>query len=411
MIAKINGENVTYQWFKGQGTGKTAVTGATSATLNLAAAKVQDSGYYSLEAKNTVGTVTTGLGKITVLPSTSGRLVLLDENFDSLPLGPSVDEVVVAADVWTKTAPTGWTIDDSGVPGVGTDDDGVTEWAGWSFAKRTWWAETGGDQQRSQFTKGTGTSAIADSDEWDDVGHAAGNMDTSLKTKSISLQGVKANSVILKYDSSWRPETPQKATVSVSFDGGAPIELLRYDSDPNNPSYRPDETNETIALRVQNPSNAQNMQFIFRYFDTRNNWWWAIDNILVLGDKPPIFFEDFESLVLGPNVDEVVAGTNVWTSTLPTGWTREDDGTPGLNDPAIGVREWEGWNFASRAWWVAAAGDQRRSEFVKGIGTIAIADGDEWDDKGNPACPRENEYVPQLLAPSISRVPLQTRWS
>lgn len=380
-----NGSDLTYQWYKGIGTGRTAVSGATAATLSFPAVKVENAGYYTVDIKNAVGTVTSGLGKIAVLPKSAGRLVLLDENFDALPLGPNVDEGVAGDTVWTKTGPTGWTIDDTGVPGAGTDTDGVTEWAGWSFANRAWWAQTGGDQQRTLFVKGTGTSAIADSDEWDDVGHAAGNMDTSLKTKNIPLAGVKANTVILKFDSSWRPEDPQKASVLVSFDGGTPVEVLGYHSTPTNPNYRPDEVSETIALRIANPGSAQNMQVIFRYYDTRNNWWWAIDNIQVLGDPAPLFFEDFESLVLGPNVDEALAGTAVWTSTTPTGWSVDNTTTPGLNDPAIGVREWEGWNFANRAWWAQTAGGQRRAEFLKGIGTIAIADGDEWDDKGSPA--------------------------
>ncbi|MGE3313307.1 MAG: immunoglobulin domain-containing protein, partial [Limisphaerales bacterium] len=181
------GDGVSYQWFKGQGTGKTAVSGATGPSLALATARIEDAGYYSVEVKNTVATLNSSTAKLTVLAKTEGRNVLLSENFDGLALGPNVDEGVAGDAVWTKTAPDGWTIDDTGVPGVGTDQDGVTEWAGWSFAQRTWWAETGGDQQRTGFTKGTGTSAIADSDEWDDVAHAAGNMATYLKTKPIAL--------------------------------------------------------------------------------------------------------------------------------------------------------------------------------------------------------------------------------
>jgi len=378
------GSGLTYQWFRGTGAGKVAVPGATGATLAVPAVLIEHAGYYSVEVKNSVGTAISGLAKVSVLPSAAGRLVLLEENFDSLPLGPNQDETLAEEQAWTKTGPAGWAIDDAGVPGVGTDDDGVTEWAGWSFAKRTWWAQAGGDQDRTKFLKGTGTSAIADSDEWDDVGHAAGNMDTSLKTKSISLAGVKPNSVILQYDSSWRPEEPQKASVAVSFDGGAPVVVFNYISTPSDPAYRPDEVSETIALRVPNPSGAQNMQVIFRYYDTRNNWWWAIDNIVVLADKAAIFSENFDSLVLGPNVDEALAGANVWTSTTPAGWSVDNTTTPGLGDPAIGVREWEGWNFASRAWWAQTAGDQQRTQFLKGQGTIAIADGDEWDDKGSP---------------------------
>lgn len=39
-------------------------------------------------------------------------------------------------------------------------NDGVTEWAGWSFADKAWWVETADDQQRSQFELGVGTVAV-----------------------------------------------------------------------------------------------------------------------------------------------------------------------------------------------------------------------------------------------------------
>ena len=54
----------------------------------------------------------------------------------------------------------------------------MTEWAGWSFADKDWWAEATGDQRRSEFTKASGTIAIADGDEWDDQPHAEGYLDT-----------------------------------------------------------------------------------------------------------------------------------------------------------------------------------------------------------------------------------------
>ena len=38
--------------------------------------------------------------------------------------------------------------------------DGVTEWAGWSFADKAWWTETAEDQDRSTFTLGSGTVAV-----------------------------------------------------------------------------------------------------------------------------------------------------------------------------------------------------------------------------------------------------------
>ncbi len=395
LTVEATGDGLNYQWFKGFGTGKVSVAGATAATLSFASAQVSDGGYYSVTIKNAIGEVVSTTVKLTVLPATEGALVLLEENFDGLPLGPNIDEGIITgtpqevAEAWTKTPPQGWEIDDTGVPGVGDPDlDGVTEWAGWSFANKQFWY-TADDQSRSAFAKGSGTIAVADSDEWDDVSHADGNMATYLKTKAISLAGVKPGSVILKFDSSWNPENPQKANVTVAFDGGTPVEVLRFESDPNSANYHPTEFSETVAIAINNPTGAQNMMVTFGYFDTRNNWWWAFDNVLVTGKPAPLFFEDFEGLTLGPSVDEGVlnndgiVGTTVWTKTAPEGWVIDDSGVPGVGTDQDGITEWAGWSFASREWWAATGGDQNRTQFTKGVGTVAIADSDEWDDVGH----------------------------
>jgi hypothetical protein len=94
-----------------------------------------------------------------------------------------------------------------------------------------------------------------------------------------------------------------------------------------------------------------------------------------------IYFEDFEGLPLGPNVDEALVGAQVWTSTPPEGWEWDASGIPGVGNPDLdGVTEWAGWGFADKVWWMTTAGDQRRTEFTLGSGTVAIADPDEWDD-------------------------------
>lgn len=55
-----------------------------------------------------------------------------------------------------------------------------------------------------------------------------------------------------------------------------------------------------------------------------------------------------------------------------------------VDDDSAGVKEWEGWSFAKKDWWIQAAGDQTRSQFVNASGNVAVADDDEWDDKGGP---------------------------
>ena len=370
----------SYQWFKDD----QPIDGATAAVLTIEDATATDAGDYFARAINSAGVDNSNVAKLeVVIREDLGGVAIYQENFDGLPLGSNIDEATPGDAVWTKTAPEGWSIDDSGVPGAGTDLGGVTEWAGWSFASRAWWAETAGDQRRTEFIRGQGAIAIADGDEWDDAEREPGNMATFMTTSSISLDGIEPGSVQLRFDSSWRPEVAQTGNVVATFDDGTEIEVVRFESPTDSEFYKDHAPNDTITASIDNPAGATSMTLTFGYFDAGNNWWWAIDNIIVTGEKPSVFFEDFEGLALGPNVDEGVAGTNVWTDELPAGWSI-DETLPGLDDPDIGVREWEGWGFADRAWWAETAGDQRRTEFLRGTGTIAIADGDEWDDKGNP---------------------------
>jgi hypothetical protein len=219
--------------------------------------------------------------------------VLLTEDFEGLPLGPNVDEGLAGTAVWTDTPPAGWTVDRSGVPGIGDRaTDGVTEWAGWGFAEKDWWVQTAADQRRSEFTLGKGTVAIADPDEWDDAGHPAASVAgwyrTFMSTAPIDLSSARPGTVKLQFDSSWRPEYDdnyhQTGNLTVSFDGAAPIELFRWESDSASPNFKNDNsTNETIVVNVPNPAGATSMVLTFGLFDAGNDWWWAIDNVVVTG--------------------------------------------------------------------------------------------------------------------------------
>jgi len=230
---------------------------------------------------------------ISAAAAPAGGSRIFSEDFNSLALGPNVEEGITTGsggakqNVWTKTPPASWVVDDRGVPGAGTANDGVKEWAGWSFADRAWWAATAGDQQRTQFLKGTGAIAIADGDEWDDLPRTAGTMNTFLSTRPIDVAGQPANGLSLKFDSSWRDEPEQKANIRVSYDGGAPIEVLRWESVAGGANFHDDAPNETVTVALKNPAGAKSMVITFGYLDAGNNWWWAIDNLEVIAAAGP----------------------------------------------------------------------------------------------------------------------------
>jgi hypothetical protein len=71
---------------------------------------------------------------------------------------------------FTKTPPTGWSIATDIDPiAVGNNNRGVYEWEGWSFADRDFWSFAAQGDAAS-FTKASGPFAIADSDEFADLG-------------------------------------------------------------------------------------------------------------------------------------------------------------------------------------------------------------------------------------------------
>lgn len=95
-------------------------------------------------------------------------------------------------------------------------------------------------------------------------------------------------------------------------------------------------------------------------------------------------FQDFDALPLQTSIDELPPVPNAFTHTAPNGWIRDASGVPGVGNPDIGVFEWEGWSFARKSFW-ESVGPRFRDHFTLGNNTIAVAETDAWNDKGNPA--------------------------
>jgi len=234
--------------------------------------------------------------------------VIFEENFDSLELGDTIAEGVAQAKVWTDQPPEGWSIEDDLA-------DGMPEWNGWAFANAEWWTATAGDQDRSQFTGGDGkaveTVAIADPDEWDDLGGPGGTFDSWLSTPPIDITQARSDSLFLVYDSSWRPEDTQTAELTVSFDGDDPIVIIRMESVGTNTLYTEPENNveetfadleqvnETVEINIDNPASAKTVVITWAMINATNDWWWAIDNIFLISTDFPVEPKDKLATIWG----------------------------------------------------------------------------------------------------------------
>ncbi|MBN2629644.1 MAG: hypothetical protein JXR75_03770 [Rhodobacteraceae bacterium] len=213
-----------------------------------------------------------------------------------------------------------------------------------------------------------------------------------------SLTGAQPIALQVTFDSSFRPYDSQTGEVMVSFDEGATFtSLLTLNAATSGGDSSLSRANEAVTLDVLAPADAASVQFAWRMSDSGNDWWWAIDNIEVtaVSSGTVLLAEGFEDLALQPFVSPTEGGGDGtdWTDTLPTGWTRDNSGTP-IGNPV----EFQGWTLLDKQSWVSTAGDQNRSGFTLGQGTVAVADGDEYDDGTNID---PNLFDSTLRTPSI----------
>ena len=228
-------------------------------------------------------------------------VILHKQSFDFLRLSPFTTEPNGDGTDFTKNGPLGYSVDNSRMPASNSD------FHGWVFMDKNSWIATEGDQSRSRFSLGSGTVAVADSDAWDDTPHDAGRMNTFLETPAIDLTGITPGSVVLEFDSSFYPELPQYGTVEVSYDNGGNWNPLLFFGDANNTnearnnrivvgsSNTPGQLigGATVDAPLQSPASGL-MKFRFAYREGENNWWWALDDMVIRGEKAGIPFAGIE---------------------------------------------------------------------------------------------------------------------
>ncbi|MBN2022576.1 MAG: PEP-CTERM sorting domain-containing protein [Pirellulales bacterium] len=277
--------------------------------------------------------------------SHSGGTVM-SEDFEGVPLGPpewepsgATVEPVNIPNAFTHTPPDGWTVDNSQMPG-----GGVPEYSGWSFAPPDLWVTAAEGQGRELFTKGQVVIAIADSDEWDDAPHDPGTMNTFMSTPEISLAGIAAGTATLKFDSGFQTWGNQTVTISVSYDGAAPVEVLRWNADTGSPYYKADAPNESVTVNLANPAGAGGMVLTFGYINGNNDWYWAVDNIVIEGDRTSFAPGDADGDG-SVDKDDVAALAAHWLMSGGVGWAEGDFNDDDLVDDldlAILAANWQG---------------------------------------------------------------------
>ncbi len=268
------------------------------------------------------------------LRDTSSRITLFAEDFESVELGPFVSGTESGGDGtdFSAEGPEGWTKDNTTTP-----TGGPLEFYGWTVLDKESWSTSTGNQGRGNFTNASGAVLVADADEYDDGAADVGSnlFNAYIMTPAISLAGVEAGSATVTFDSSWRAEGTQKASIDVSYDGGATwTRVMLYDSDSASENYKADATNESVTVSLDNPEGATEVIIRFGLSEAGNNWWWAIDDIVVQG---------------------------------------EGDATGATGNAFAGILDESSWTFTAKA----------EAQLIEGIGGADILVGDSGDDTIN----------------------------
>ena len=75
-----------------------------------------------------------------------------------------------------------------------------------------------------------------------------------------------------------------------------------------NPYFHDDSLDETVTLNLENPAGTDSMVLTFGYFDADNNWFWAIDNLVIAGEiladaNGDTYVDDKDASILGGALD------------------------------------------------------------------------------------------------------------
>ncbi|MFF9144998.1 phosphocholine-specific phospholipase C [Streptomyces sp. NPDC014861] len=280
------------------------------------------------------------------------------------------------------TAPAGWTVEPAGprprsLPGGGAADlrFTVTPAADATAATLTVVARGEGD----------GLLRVAEARVRADVARAV-SLTLTAPASSPGTDGCAAY-----------PDTPLPVTATVTNAGSVPLTALsaalavpdgwRAEAAAGTPVSVPARTSVKVVWRVTAPPAAARTSVTLKAtVGGRAHGGAAVERTASLDTRVGpvmtghLLAENFESLAdrLAPATDLSRPGLKGWTRTAPEGWTV----TNAAGMPQ-GTEELNGWTFLSRQFWFPAG--QERGAFARSLGIVAVADPDDWDDKGSPS--------------------------
>jgi hypothetical protein len=344
------------------------------------------------------------------------------DDFENLTLKPFdvANTTVGDGTDWTNVIP-GWFIEN-------TEDHVATvadAYNGWTAMDVDSWIQEQGPQgsgiaplgrRRMRLGQQNNTALVADPDAWDDFAPSGKPNQgyNSYISHSYDLAGADLASLALSFDWDFVTEDWQIGTFEIAFDGG-PYELIfaiasnRWQNDPvwgqyaradqlswsTNPQTDQVEFSQRTFLSGVDffpPAGAQAMSIRFGCIKSGNDWWFAVDNVLLEDAVGVIEFEDFEGLTLLPfpqgGVGQPPGDGTDYTQDIPN-WTIDNDG---FWDPELRMYTrclegaFDGWSAIDSNSWRNQQGGQLRELFFPDPqifpqrNTILVADSDAHDD-------------------------------
>ncbi len=224
---------------------------------------------------------------LTLSASSSAKAteIFLNEGFEGFTLNPytSPSETPSADGTdWTDQLPAGWGRT------VTAPEGNPIEFRGWNIHDVDSWIVTEGDQERSTWTRGgvgaRGSVLVVDPDAFDDGTDIDGShMFATVSTPPVNLSQVNNDKVTILVDSFFRNEEPMDLSIDVSTNGGSTFSNLWSITSENLPDGQ--VYDQRLAFQVDNPGTGS-LVVKFSLLDAANDWWWALDNVLVADSLP-----------------------------------------------------------------------------------------------------------------------------